>query len=203
MPKLIQTFIFSLILVVLSSSYGFASDGVQMLFHVKTGLDQDDAQICVVPNVAWAALNKGHDVTLLFDGSAVTSVKKGGFFDSTKTDMDRADLPERERKALAEQFNFPLEQIPHNYGEYLQFIKKLGAKLYINRTMMLLYNIEPEEIDSVLEPISLSQIIDLMENAKSSLFDGSAVTGKTLPIRTILWTATGLTMFLFLLPYFI
>jgi len=135
------------------------------LFHVKTSLDEDDAQICVAPNVAWAALNKGHKVVLLFDGSAVTSVKKGGFLKSDITDMDRADLPERERKALSEQFNYPLEEIPHNYGEYLHFLKKLGAKLYINRTMMRLYNIEPEQIDASLEPVSLSEMIELMKNS--------------------------------------
>ena len=135
------------------------------LFHVKTSLDEDDAQICVAPNVAWAALSKGHEVILMFDGSAVTSVKKGGFWDSTKTGMDRAKLPERERKALAQQFDYPLEQIPHNYGEYLHFLKKLGAKLYINRTMMLLYKIEPEEIDSNLDPIALTKMIELMEHA--------------------------------------
>ena len=135
------------------------------LFHVKTSLDEDDAQICAAPNLAWAALNKGYEVILIFDGSAVTSVKKGGFWNSTKTDMDRAKLPERERKALAEQFEYPLEQIPHNYGEYLHFLKKLGVKLYINRTMMLLYKIEPEEIDSSLDPIGLTKMIELMEHA--------------------------------------
>ncbi len=135
------------------------------LFHVKTSLDEDDAQICVAPNVAWAALNKGFEVILLFDGSAVTSVKKGGFLKSAGTDMDRADLPERERKALSEQFNYPLEEIPHNYGEYLHFLKKLGVKLYINRTMMRLYKIEPEQIDTSLEPVSLPEMIELMKNA--------------------------------------
>ncbi len=135
------------------------------IFNVKTSLDEDDAQICVVPNVAWAALARGHEVILMFDGSAVTSVKKGGFWDSTKTDMDRAKLPERERKALAQQFDHPLEEIPHNYGEYLGFLKNLGVKLYINRTMMLLYKIEPEEIDSNLDPIELAKMIELMEHA--------------------------------------
>lgn len=135
------------------------------LFHVKTSLDEDDAQICVAPNVAWAALSKGYGVSLLFDGSAVTSVKKGGFLKSDATDLDRADLPERERKALSEQFDYPLEQIPHNYGEYLHFLKKLGAKLYINRTMMRLYKIEPEQIDASLELVSLSEMIELMKNA--------------------------------------
>ena len=145
---------------------GVSSQGTPtFLFHVKTSLDKDDAQICVAPNLAWAARNKGHEVILLFDGSAVTSVKKGGFLKSDITDMDRAELPERERKALSEQFKFPLEQIPHNYGEYLHFLKKLGVKLYINRTMMRLYNIEPEQIDTSLEPVSLSEMIELMKNA--------------------------------------
>lgn len=153
-----------------SGNNSSSSQKVQtFLFHVKTSLDEDDAQICVAPNVAWAALSKGHEVILMFDGSAVTSVKKKGrfwkFWDSPKTDMDRAKLPEREKKALAQQFDHPLEKIPHNYGEYLGFLKKLGGILYINRTMMLLYKIEPEEIDSNLDPIDLTEMIELMERA--------------------------------------
>lgn len=149
-----------------SEMSGPSSQGTTtFLFHVKTSLDEDDAQICVAPNVAWAARNKGYEVALLFDGSAVTSVKKGGFFKSGETDMDRADLPERERKALSEQFNYPLAGIPHNYGEYLHFLKKLGVKLYINRTMMRLYKIEPEQIDKNLKPVSLPEMIELMKNS--------------------------------------
>ena len=48
-----------------------------VVFHVKTALSVDDAQICVVPNVAWAALAEDRPVTIVFDGSAVTSVAKG------------------------------------------------------------------------------------------------------------------------------
>jgi predicted peroxiredoxin len=167
----IKMILFSLVWVLIATNPGIAMDQnsqkgkLKILFHVKTSLDVDDAQICVVPNVAWAAIHKGHDVTLLFDGSAVTSVKKGGFFDQTKTDIDRAKLPERERKALSQQFNYSLEQIPHNYGEYLHFIKKLGAKIYINKTMMLLYQIEPDQIDSSLEPIGLNEMLDIMTNS--------------------------------------
>ena len=177
MKKLMRGLFYSLLLTLnfsapagagenfLGVSDSSSQENPTFLFHVKTSLDEDDAQICVAPNVAWAALNKGHEVILLFDGSAVTSVKKGGFLKSDITDMDRAELPERERKALSEQFKFPLEQIPHNYGEYLHFLKKLGVKLYINRTMMRLYNIEPEQIDTSLEPVSLSEMIELMKNA--------------------------------------
>jgi len=135
------------------------------LIHVKTSLDEDDAQICVAPNVALAALKQGNTVTLLFDGSAVTSVKKGGFFSPDKTPMDRADLPERERQALAEQFQLSLEQIPRNYGEYLNFLKEMGADLRIHRTMMLLYKIDPEAIDPNLKPASLPEMIELIKQA--------------------------------------
>lgn len=153
--------IFSLSGETLAQEIKNESSPKQFLIHVKTSLAEDDAQICVAPNVALAALQQGNAVTLLFDGSAVTSVKRGSLFNPDKTPMDKADLPERERKSLAEQLQIPLEQIPHNYGEYLGFLKQKGAKLIINRTMMLLYKIEPEEIDSNLTPVSLPEIIDL------------------------------------------
>lgn len=99
MKMVIRIFVVVMAMVFASSPLVAESQNPEVkkkfLFHVKTILDEDDAQICVVPNVAWAAFSKGHDVTLLFDGSAVTSVKRGGIFDTTKTPMDKAELPER------------------------------------------------------------------------------------------------------------
>ncbi|WP_447965300.1 hypothetical protein [Nitrospira sp. Ecomares 2.1] len=74
---------------------------------MKSSLAEDDAQICPVPNVAWAIVNAGHQVTILADASAVTSVAKGfGWFrrlvHSDTTALDRAKLPERERISLAD-----------------------------------------------------------------------------------------------------
>lgn len=37
----------------------------RILIHMKTSLAEDDAQICAVPNVAWAAFKAGHKVTIL------------------------------------------------------------------------------------------------------------------------------------------
>lgn len=52
-----------------------------ILIHMKTSLAEDDAQICAVPNVAWAAVKAGNKVTILVDASAVTSLTKGfGWF---------------------------------------------------------------------------------------------------------------------------
>lgn len=142
-----------------------------MLIHMKTSLAQDDAQICAVPNVAWAAVKAGHKVTILVDASAVTSVTKGyGWFrrliGSESTALDRAGLPDRERHSLSEQMDIPLEQVPRNYGEYFDVLKnKLGVKIYGNQTMMLLYKIDPAQVASAVMPIPLERIVQLFDSA--------------------------------------
>ncbi len=143
----------------------------RILIHMKTSLAVDDAQICAVPNVAWAAVKAGHRVTILVDASAVTSVTKGfGLFrklvGSESTALNRAGLPERERQSLSEQMGVPMEQIPHNYGEYFDFLKnKLGVEIYGNQTMMLLYNIDPARVASSVTPISLAKMVDVFASA--------------------------------------
>ncbi len=144
-----------------------------VLIHVKTALSVDDAQICAVPNVAWATVAEGKRVTLLFDASAVTSVTRGfgwrGWLGTVTTAMDRAALPERERRSLAEQFQVPLDSVPRDYGEYLRFLKGKGVELYYNRTMALLYNIDPATIDASLTPLDLKQMTALFASVDRSI----------------------------------
>jgi hypothetical protein len=147
------------------------ASAANVLIHMKTSLAQDDAQICAVPNVAWAAVKAGHKVTILVDASAVTSVTKGfGWFrklmNAETTALDRAGLPERERQSLSEQMSVPLDQIPHNYGDYFDFLKaKLGVVIYGNQTMMLLYKIDPGRVASAVTPIPLERIVQLFDSA--------------------------------------
>lgn len=135
------------------------------LVHAKTSLKLDDAQICAVPNVALAALKQGYRVIILFDASGVTAISKGGFFSGNKSPLDKASLPERERKTLAAQLQLPLASMPHDYGEYIHFLKKRGVELYANRTMMLLYKIDDDNIDAQVTPIGLPAMIKLMAAA--------------------------------------
>ncbi len=148
-----------------------AASAANILIHMKTSLALDDAQICAVPNVAWAAVKAGHKVTILVDASAVTSVTKGfgwfrGLMGSDSTALDRAGLPERERQSLSEQMGVPVEQVPHNYGEYFDFLKsKLGVDIYGNQTMMLLYKIDPARVADSVTPVPLAKIVQLFEAA--------------------------------------
>jgi hypothetical protein len=154
------------LLAILEAAPTVAAAERPLVFHVKTALSVDVAQICVVPNVAWAALAEGRPVTIVFDGSAVTSVARGygwrGWLGIDSTAMERAGLPERERRSLAEQFDLPLEEVPEDYGEYLRFIKEKGAEIYYNTTMALLYEIDPEQIDNALEPLELQALLQVL-----------------------------------------
>ena len=143
----------------------------RVLIHMKTSLALDDAQICAVPNVAWAAVKAGHKVTILVDASAVTSVTKGfGWFrkliGTETTSLDRAGLPERERQSLSDQMGVPLDQVPHTYGEYFDFLKnKLAVEIYGNQTMMLLYNIDPARVAASVTSVPMAKMVDLFASA--------------------------------------
>ncbi|GAB4364637.1 MAG: hypothetical protein Kow00128_06480 [Deltaproteobacteria bacterium] len=139
--------------------------GKRFLVHAKTSLKQDDAQICAVPNVAWAALQEGYKVTILFDASGVTSIKRGGWFGGDRTPMDKAALPERERLSLTRQLGVPLDRVPRDYGEYIRFLKSNGVELYANRTMMLLYKIGDQEIEPAVTPVELKKMAEIFSGA--------------------------------------
>ncbi len=173
MWRTISTMVVLAFLALFTPSFALAQQATpaRILIHMKTSLALDDAQICAVPNVAWAAVKAGHKVTILVDASAVTSVTKGfGWFrklvGSESTALDRAGLPERERQSLSEQMGVPLEQVPHNYGEYFDVLKnKLGVEVYGNQTMMLLYNIDPARIANSVTPVPLARMVDVFASA--------------------------------------
>lgn len=143
-----------------------AGDQRPLLLHVKTALSVDDAQICAVPNIAWAAIAEGRPVTMVFDGSAVTSIAKGfgwrGWVGISSTAMDRAGLPERERVSIAQQLGVPLATVPHDYGEYLHFLKEKGVKIVYNRTMAVLYNTSTERMDTAARPVGLKELLKVL-----------------------------------------
>ncbi len=88
-----------------------------------------------------------------------------GLFRPDSTALDRAALPERERQSLSQQMGVPLEQVPHDYGEYFDFLKKMGVEIYGNRTMMLLYRIDPARVASSVTPIPLDRMVQLFDSA--------------------------------------
>jgi hypothetical protein len=79
-------------------------------------------------------------------------------------------LHERERQSFSEQMGLPLEQVPHNYGEYFDVLKnKLGVEIYGNQTMLLLYKIDPARVAASITPIPLEKIVGLFEVADRTI----------------------------------
>jgi|GEM_PF-628387 len=144
------------------------SSGQSILFHIKTSLKHDDAQICVAYNVIWASINKGLDVKVLIDADAVNTYKFN-FFGSDK--LGGYKLPTNLRNALATQFSLSFEETPESYGKYIRMLKNKGVKFYINSGMLVVAGIEEKLGETknltvdFFTPITFDQMVDLFEES--------------------------------------
>lgn len=105
--------------------------GRHLLFHMKTGLAQDDSQICVGFNIILAALESGAQVKVLFDAGALLDLK------GEDPRLARTGVPERLRKAIAAQMHRPVEEMPLDYGAYLEHLDARGAEVFANTAMLV------------------------------------------------------------------
>lgn len=150
------------------SSFAFANESGVILFHLKTSLDHDDAQICVAYNEIWAALDEGLKVNVLVDADAINTFKVGLF---GKDDIQDYKLPERLRKGLATQFEIPLDKVPETYGNFLEMLHKKGAEFYINSAFLVLAKIEDQmgTIENIsakfFNPVTLKEMLRLRTQA--------------------------------------
>ncbi|HBG45687.1 MAG TPA: hypothetical protein DDW94_01695 [Deltaproteobacteria bacterium] len=145
-----------------------AEKNESILFHLKTSLKHDDAQICVAYNMIWAALESGLEVNVLIDADTANTFKTGWF---GRDDIEKFPLPERLRKSLSEQFNVPLKGVPVNYGRFLDMLHQKGARFHINSAFLVLAKIEKEmgKLDNIsakfFKPVTLKEMIELRTGA--------------------------------------
>lgn len=156
-----------IVLIAFVTSFGsslFAEGKKTILFHLKTGFKQDDAQICVAYNEIWAAIEEGFMVDVLIDASAVNTYKRGFF---GKDSLEDYKLPEGMRGLLATQFKVSLADVPKVYGTYLKMLHNKGAVFYINSEMLITAGIARDENDlekvsaKFFKPIGMKDIIRL------------------------------------------
>jgi hypothetical protein len=134
------------------------------LVHLKTSLKRDDAQICVAYNVIWAALEEGYQVKVLVDSDAINTFKVGW---RGKDDIEKYQIPERLRVALAEQFSVSLDIVPKTYGEFLTLLHDKGAEFYINSGFLVVSKIgTPKDLlgqvsAKFFKPVTLPEMVRL------------------------------------------
>ena len=135
-----------------------------MLFHLKTSLKRDDAQICVAYNAIWAALEAGLKVNVLIDADAVNTFKVGW---RGKDDIENYKLPVNLRDRLAEEFEVSLDLVPKTYGEYLNLLHEKGAAFFINGDMLVVAKISKRfgDLDKIstkfFKPLTLKEMIKM------------------------------------------
>lgn len=140
--------------------------GKRLLFHMKTGLDRDDSQICVGFNVIFAALEAGADVDILFDAGALLDVVGG------HSNLARTGVPVRLKKVIAAQMNLPLEAMPDDYGEYLELLNKRGARVFANTGMNIVTGSSEQVMSDIpsfpfVQPTPYAQIARLINEANT------------------------------------
>ena len=163
-----------------------ASDaaGKKVFVHLKTGITQDDNQMCVAFNIAQAAVEAGDEVEMFFDAAAVFDLQNASAESgspasqptSQPTTADtrpynlRYELPDKLKKILSKQFSLPVEKLPKDYYGYLKMLKEKGVKVTFNGAMAHLVNLSDsikgkERLADIATPLNLYEIVEHREQA--------------------------------------
>jgi len=137
--------------------------GKKIVFHMKTGLEQDDSQICVGFNIVFAAIEADADVSILFDAGAILDLHDN---------LASTRVPVRLQKVIASQMNLPLDQMPKNYKEYLALLHRRGAKVYGNTAMRIVTGDASQVKRKIagyefIEPVTYAKVAELLSEADS------------------------------------
>ncbi|HHH35792.1 MAG TPA: hypothetical protein ENK48_03065 [Gammaproteobacteria bacterium] len=161
--------LFASTMLLMASAAAWGSEQETILFHLKTGLKHDDAQICVAYNEIWAALAEGFKVNVLVDADAVNTFKLDW---RGRDDISDYKIPENLREALAAQFTHgELKAVPRTYGDFLNMLHDKGAEFYVNASFLVVAKIE-KRMDTVehlsakfFRPIGLREMLALRTKA--------------------------------------
>ena len=166
--QIVSVLVAAVLLSAVQSSYA-QTDKETVLIHVKTGLEQDDAQICVAYNQIWAALQAGYSVKVLVDASAVKTFKKGKLGGNK---FEGYEIPENLRQILSQEFGVPLEEIPKTYGDYTRMLRDKGVEFLVNSEMLVTYGIEKEYgktenlVFDFFKPLKIKEVTELLSLVK-------------------------------------
>ncbi len=145
-----------------------AAGAEKILFHVKTDLAKDDAQICVAYNMIREALREGKKVSVLIDASAVNTYKRGWLGHDA---LEGYKLPDSLRAEIARQTGSGIDGVPKTYGAYLDLLHNEGARFYINGGMLVVAGISERFGDtsklsvSFFKPVSFKEMLHLFDEA--------------------------------------
>ena len=159
----------------------------KVLVHLKTGITQDDNQMCVAFNIAQAAVEAGDQVEMFFDAAAVFDLQdaasRGGEAATSQptsqpTESEgpynlKYELPDKLKRILSQQFSIPIEELPLTYFAYLEMLKGKGAVVTFNGALAHLVSLSDsvtgrESVTDIATPLNLNEILD--RRAKADVY---------------------------------
>lgn len=183
---------FVALVVFLLGSQTATAEGKNIFLHLKTGITQDDNQMCAAFNIALAGLEAGHHVEMFFDAAAVfdlqnasgeaegtdskpTSKPTSKPVDGTDTTDERPynlryKMPDDLKQILADQFSIPKADLPADYFGYLKMLQDRGAHITFNGVMAHLVSLSEsvkgtEKMTDIATPLDLREIVQHRQKA--------------------------------------
>ena len=164
--KLLVTLIFLIIIV---AFLGLKKEEIKInsiskekvIIHLATNIKKDDGPPCVAFDIALVNLKLGKKVEFLFDSEAAWNLKRTG--KDGKSDFDRYEVPKDLKQLLVQQLNDSEILGIKNFGEFLAFLSKKGAKITVNGTWNVLTGVEKElkgktKLPNFVEPLDLKEL---------------------------------------------
>jgi intracellular sulfur oxidation DsrE/DsrF family protein len=111
-----------------------------------------------------SSLQEGHEVVVLFDGNSVPALRMH-LKREKKTLLHDSRITGQERQALAERLKVSLTDAPSNYFEYVQYLAKAGAKVFVNRNGVKQFGLAEEEIHPIATLVTTGQISDILDQS--------------------------------------
>lgn len=132
-----------------------------VLIHLVTNIKKDDGPPCVAFDIALTNLKLGKKVEFLFDSEAAWNLKRTE--KDGKNDFDRYEVPKDLKELLIKQLNDSEISGVKNFGEFLAFLSKKGAKITVNGTWNVLTGVEKElkgktKLPNFVEPLDLKEL---------------------------------------------
>lgn len=164
----VRLIIITFALLSFTNNFATPPKGKTVLVHVISNIKTNDGPPCVAFDMAYTNLMIGNKVEMLFDADAAWNIK---IVDKDKkNDFDRYEIPADLKKLIYEQFKDENINKLKTFGDFLSFLEKKGATIYVNGTWNVLTSVEKtlkgkEQMPVYVTPLTLKEMADAVNSA--------------------------------------
>src|SRR5207302_7259675 len=115
--------------------------GKRIVMHVTPSLDRSFVAACDLPVPALTYLRRGHQLTILVDGDAVTAYRRDA---SNRTPLDKLDLLDADLDELSSWLGVPRSDVPTNFGALYRELARRGIRIVANEDALRAFGIDPK-----------------------------------------------------------